>query len=76
MISVDLAKYPQHAAQLRRHAARMVHAGRTAQLPRRVWQAIRDGRPVPHVQTPYMGDPRPDPIRNQPCCAPPSSEVR
>lgn len=52
LISVDLDRFPEHEAQLREHAEQWVHDGRTAQLEKSVWEAIRDGRTVSESHPP------------------------
>jgi len=43
LVSVDLDRHPEHADELRRHALRVVHDGKTVQLPAKVWGLIREG---------------------------------
>lgn len=72
LVSVDISRYPQHADAIRRHAVRWVHGGKTAQMPKAHWMRIT-GRPYrePHRARRNMGDPRPDPVKDRPCCDPP-----
>lgn len=47
---------------------------RYAKMSRETWEALLAGRQPRRraAQTPNFGDPRPDPIKDRPCCDPPT----